>query len=580
MHFGEVQIIPSPIWSTTWTYALYGAGLLLVALFVYLYCRSQWRLRTLLAHEQFEAERLKALDRLKSKFYVRLSHEFRTPLTLMMAPIEQLLQKLSDGPSRKQLQAAKSSGDMLIRLTNQLLDLAKLQSGKMTLQVAEGELISFLRGVFFSFELLASEKDLRLEFRSEIDVCKLYTDYGKLEHVFYNLVGNAIKYTRTGGKVLLTCKIDEQNHRVRVRLRDTGIGIPEEQLPHIFDPFYQVANDGVSHEGRSGIGLALVKEIVECLHGDIQVRSVQGEGTEFEVLLPMDPNVFQAGEFIDEDSREAAKVDTEPDHASDAFPAESGLILIVEDHPDVRALIQQSLAVNYETIEADNGQLGFEMALSRIPDVIVSDVLMPIMDGFELCEKLRGDDRTNHIPIILLTARATAENRLAGLAHGADEYLVKPFSVTELQTRVRNILEQRSRLQVKFQRETLLRPADVDIPSADKQFIENIRDIIERHMGDEAFSVMRLAEEIGLSRSQLHRKCRAVIGQPASDLILQMRLDRAELLIRENAATISEIAYMCGFNTPNYFAQCFRKRFGSSPSEYRRQRNPHKKTGK
>jgi DNA-binding response OmpR family regulator len=376
-------------------------------------------------------------------------------------------------------------------------------------------------------------------------------------------------------------------------------------LPRLFNRFYQVKSSHTReqaqlHKDRSaksafdrahstgqegtGIGLALTKEIVELHYGEIHVMSEEGKGAEFIVTLPLGKEHLKENEIVHEGGiveasdlaqdrlpvADIAEHDT--DELTPAQPVRTGdeeIILIVEDNSEVRAFIGAQLSTEYGIIEAADGAAGLEAALEAVPDLIISDVMMPKLDGYELCGKLKSDERTSHIPVILLTARASGESRIAGLETGADDYLTKPFDSKELQVRVKNLIEQRRKLRERFRREVVLKPGEIAITSMDEQFLNRVKEVIEKHLGEEEFSVEDLAAEAGMSRVQLHRKLKALTDQSAGQFILSMRLQRAADLINQNAGTIAEVAYMTGFNTPNYFAKCFRKQFGCSPSEYK-----------
>jgi DNA-binding response OmpR family regulator len=364
-------------------------------------------------------------------------------------------------------------------------------------------------------------------------------------------------------------------------VRDSGIGIPPEQIAHIFDRFHRASEALTGEQGGTGIGLALTKEFVELHHGKIRVESESGKGSTFTVLLPLGRDHLSDDEIVehvaDEKLAEPSRQPLEPLHAEPAIEsdepsatAESGrpFVLIVEDNDDMRRYLRNSLNQVYDILEAENGASGHQTALEKAPDLIVSDVMMPGMNGFELCRKLKTDARTSHIPVILLTARAGQGDKLEGLEIGADDYLTKPFDARELQVRVKNLIEQRQRLRERFSREITVQPKDITVTSIDEKFLQQAIDIVEANMSDGDFQIDQFCRAIGMSRSTLNRKLRALTGLSTNVFIRTLRLKRAAQLLEKKSATIVEIAYEVGFNNPSYFAECFRQQFGRSPSEY------------
>ena len=591
----KIAIAPPP-WKTWWAYALY---VLLVTSLLYgirRYELNRLRLKSQLQLEHVEAEKLKELDHLKSKFFANISHEFRTPLTLILGPLENVAAKISDTAIKKQLAMAFEHGRRLLRLINQILDLSKLEAGGMELKASRNNLIPFLKGIVFVFESLAEKRRITLDFRSSYTNLEVYYDIEKMEQVFYNLISNAIKFIPpdAGGKITVTVtqsqisllkKLPPNVECVRISIKDTGIGIPADQQPHIFNRFYRAENLPRNSQPGTGIGLALAKEIVELHFGQIDMNSEEGRGTEFIVTLPLGKDHLAANQIVEDDEpgenrlprrvpeKISAGVLPENDHAanteSERESEAQDVILIVEDNQDVRTFIRQYLEPDYAVAEAVNGRDGFEKAAAAIPDLIICDVMMPELDGYELCHALKNDERTSHIPIILLTAMGGEENKLQGLQTGADDYLTKPFSSKELLARVENLIAQRRKLRERFSREIVLKPSEIAITSTDERFLNRVKEAVEKNLGDEEFSVEDLGREVGMSRVQLHRKLKALTGQSTGEFILSMRLQRAVDLLNQNAGTVSEIAYLVGFNTPNYFAKCFRKQFGCSPSEYK-----------
>jgi DNA-binding response OmpR family regulator len=454
------------------------------------------------------------------------------------------------------------------------------------------------------YQSLADTRGFTLEFESQEENVQVYIDRNKAEKIFNNLLSNAFKYTPRGGRIEVHVTLipsapeplpfvhgvredggenqsgDGGHGHVEVTVSDTGIGIPPEHVPHIFNRFYQVDDSTTREQQGTGIGLALVKELVEMHHGAIRVASEPGKGTEFVVGLPLGMKHLRSDEIImggDEQEREMSTEQlVQEDLALDdqvvkgAQPhSRRPIILVIDDNADVRFYIRDTLPSAYEVIEAGDGAEGICLAQEAIPDLIISDIMIPKKDGYEVCRVLKNDQRTSHIPLILLTAKAASENRIAGLETGADDYLVKPFEPDELVARVDNLIESRRRLRERFGMGGVLKPGEVVITSIDDAFLQRAIALVDEHMGNARFGAEQLAEVVGLSRMQLHRKLTALTDQTAGELIRNMRLHRAMALLRENAGTVSEIAFRVGFSDSSYFAKRFRDQFGMTPGKAR-----------
>jgi signal transduction histidine kinase/ligand-binding sensor domain-containing protein/DNA-binding response OmpR family regulator len=613
-------IITPPWWKTGWAYGLY---LLLFVSLIYGAWRFQMNrinIRHQLEMEHLHAEKLKEVDRMKSNFFANISHEFRTPLTLILGPLERLLSRSQEKDSWQDMKIMQRSARRLQRLINQLLDLSKLEAGQMKLQVREENIVTLLRSFVQAFESLAKMKNIKLVFKADQEKIKGYIDREKLETIITNLLSNAFKFTPEGGKVAISVKSDPTQSPlskgghggVEIIVSDTGSGIPADRLPRIFDRFYQIDNSytresapldisrskksqlsdeiyPTAQEG-SGIGLALTKELVEFHKGKISVTSEVSNGTTFVIRLPMGKAYYAAEEIVDIppsppskggaesispfegglrgmlDSQEALD---ESHSGKPARPKKSlPILLIVEDNPDMCAYIRSNLENDYRIIEAADGEEGFNKGANALPDLIISDVMMPQMDGFQLCAKLKTDPRTSHIPVILLTARAAAEDRIGGLETGADDYIIKPFNSRELQVRVRNLIEQRRRLRERYRKEGALSPREIATTSTDQKFLQRALDIIEERLSDSSLDTQTFSREIGMSRMQLHRKITALTDMTPKEFIRMIRLQRAAQLLKQKFGNITEVAYEVGFSNPAYFTECFRKNFGETPSKY------------
>lgn len=589
------------LWETRWFYILgiLGLGVGLVGLYRYRVRQVELRNEALeqaviertaqirQQKEQIEdqAEALREANILKSRFLANISHEFRTPLTLTFGPIEDLLAgRFSVQPeARPHLQRAQRNGKRLLRLINQLLDLARLDAQVLRLKLTQGDLVAFVQQRISAFESLAAKRRIEVHFVAEVDTLVLPFDAEKLEIVILNLLSNAFKFTPAGGQLIVVLR-DEDNH-VSILVRDTGIGIAAKHLPHLFERFYQADGSATrSHEG-SGIGLALCKELVELHGGTITVESTLGRGTTFTVRLPREavsgaspssspapdeavepePVAIDIAPYLSDEDAVPVQIASEAEHAEDA----ATVVLVVDDNADMRAYIHSHLAGHFTIEQACDGKEGLERALALVPDLVLSDVMMPEMDGFGLLEALRNDERTSHIPIVLLTAKNDAESKLAGLQGGADDYLPKPFNATELIVRVENLIALRRRLRKKYSQHML---GGIELPeplpSLDAAFLRRVQEVIQENLSDTRFGVGQLAEAVGMSHRQLNRKMIGVCDTQARTLITRMRLERAAAMLAANSGSVKEIAYVVGFKSTSGFRDAFRAKYGVSPSAY------------
>jgi signal transduction histidine kinase/DNA-binding response OmpR family regulator len=514
-----------------------------------------------------QTEQLKEMDKIKSNFFTNISHEFRTPLSLILAPLEK---NLSGSPKDPEVEMMYRNARRLQNLINQLLDLSKLESGQMKVFLCKNDLTTFIRLLLASFQSLAETKDIRFLQSIPEKSIETYFDAEKIETIFYNLLSNAFKFTPEGGEISFTMDTRESDERVEFSVTDSGPGIPENEIPRIFDRFYQV-DGGVQREFEgSGIGLALTKELVALLEGDIKVDSTFGKGTTFSVTLPFST---QEQESIPNE------IAFDPIPGRDLPVVDAGIltdeiarggeytILLVEDNRDLSFYLSGILEKDYTVLVTFNGEDGLAVAKDVTPDLILSDMMMPKMDGFTLCEEIRRDEATSHIPFILLTARSSIESRLAGLELGADDYLTKPFHVAELQIRIKNLLQQRANLKKRFRLELKVAPKDVAVTSVDEKFLLKVIEVVQSNMSDSNFSVERLSEMVGMSRKNLHRKLVALVDQTPNEFIRIFRLKTAMQLLEQKAGSIKEAAFTVGFNNLSYFSKCFREQFGIAPTE-------------
>ncbi len=568
-----------------WFIALLG---LLLILAIVLYSRYRLKLRT--------NRELRALDATKSRFFANLSHEFRTPLTLIIGPLEKLLAEGKDqGGASSGLEAdGNSSHDNrhafsrilrnaqhLLNLNEQLLDLAKIESGVLEVSPVHGDVIAYLRPVVEAFRVLAEQKHIAYEVVWEGEGKEGGFDADKLEKVLNNLLSNAVKYTPEGGEIKFLARVGEG---LRIEVSDSGEGIAQEDMERIFDRYFRLEQHLDRGVKGAGIGLSLTRELVELMGGKIRVESRLGEGSRFEIELP-----FMEGSERRLSSENGSESGLNLNGGGDP---DQPLLLIVDDHADIRAFVREQFADGYRIMEAANGREGLDTALEALPDLVISDLMMPVMDGIELCRNLKTDARTSHIPVIMLTALATVESRIEGLETGADDYLNKPFNARELQVRVHNLVEQRRKLRELFRKhlevghqkqlkersspgeagKSVASGVSAVLPKAEQLFFGKVEAYIQAHLSDPELSVERLGEEMAMSRVQLFRKLKAITGQSPSQLIRGLRLRKAAELLSDGAANVAEAMYESGFDNPSYFAKVFREQYSCSPSEYREHR--------
>jgi signal transduction histidine kinase/ligand-binding sensor domain-containing protein/DNA-binding NarL/FixJ family response regulator len=575
-------VILSPPWRTWWAYSLYsivGIGVLLIARREII---KRERLRSEIKLKHIEAEKYHELDTLKSRFFANISHEFRTPLTLLLGPIEKRLSRATEPSDKKELSIMHSNASALLTLVNQLLDLSRLESGSLKLQCRQLNLNKLIERVSSQFASMADSRNITFQIEATEDV-DLFVDAEKVEKIIINLLSNAFKFTSTNGSIQLIIskrKADRQfpSGSAAIIVKDTGIGIKGDDIPRIFDRFYQVDNTATRQYEGSGIGLALVKELVELHHGSIVVESSVGEGTSFTIHLPLGHDHLTTNELVlttaGELSLEQTPVVSDSYEEVDDLGTGSSVakLLIVEDNADLRYYLRSCLSDTYTITESQDGTDGYQKAVEQIPDLVVTDLMMPGMDGIELCKRLKANEKTSHIPIILLTAKADHSTKLEGLRTGADDYITKPFSPDELVTRVHNLITIRTNLQQKYARRLQLMPSEIVVESMDDQFMKKVMTIVERHLDDGAFGVEVLAGEAAMSNIQLYRKLKSLTGFTPNELIRNTRLERAASLLKQRAGNVADIAYKVGFNNLSYFSKCFKEKFGVSPSEYTSQK--------
>jgi ligand-binding sensor domain-containing protein/signal transduction histidine kinase/DNA-binding response OmpR family regulator len=578
----QINVLPPP-WKTWWAYGLYAlmVASLLLALRRYWYVKAT--LEKNLALEQLEHQQSEEVHRAKIAFFTNVSHEFRTPLTLILGPLQSILRSESlrnaADETVSQLRIIERNAHRLLRLVNQLLDLQKYETDNIRLQVAQGDLVKFVNEIYLSFLSIAEEKSIDYTFCCESSSLTAWYDRDELEKVFLNLLINAFKYTARGGSIKVVLAPAQLAGRllICVSVHDTGTGIPPDQIDKVFERFYQATN--VSHHAGTGIGLSLAKSIVEMHHGLLEVQSDTEVGTTFHTFLPSLPDDFAPEEIIadfkDSEAKEYYQVREMPlpayAHPEAPLPPLAPTVLVVEDNPDVRTYVSSFLNRQYHVLEADNGQAGWELAQSKLPDLVISDVMMPVSDGITLCKRIKKETVTQHIPVILLTARTAAIHQKEGLGAGADDYITKPFEVELLKIKVENLIASRRRLRTLFGEAIDLQQMGIEATSYDVSFLEKITHAITERISDPQVGVADIAREVGFSRSQLHRKLKELTGCTISEFVRNIRLKAAAKMLREYRMSISEVSDQVGFSSHAYFTKCFKDYFHLTPAQYAKQ---------
>jgi len=530
-------------------------------------------------------EKLHKADEMKLRFFTNISHEIRTPLTLIIGPTEKLLalKEIRNHPNiTDDINIIYRNEKRLLRLINQLLDVRKIETGTLKLNVQKTDIISFLQGIVELFITLSKENDIELNLISDTNRHELYFDIDKIEKIIANLLSNAIKHTPKKGKILLkvVSKANRNNKSfVKISVFNTGKEIPEKHLPHIFDRFYQISANSESGQIGSGIGLSICKDLIEVHKGDIEAESIVGTGTTFNVFIPFSSEIYNQDEFIKEPDRQINRNYTksvieipvckqETSKENDGSTNDSYTILIVEDNVDMSDFIAGSLTIGFKILKAYDGTEGLKLAKEHLPDIIISDIMMPKMDGLELCERLKSDNLTSHIPVILLTAKSEDEYQLKGLKLGADDYITKPFNPNILEQKINNILEIRKKLAEKFSNDMDIIPSNISISEIDGDFMEKIVKYIEDNIDDPELNGDKLSYEMNMSKGNLYKKLKALTGMTVNIFIRTIRLKIAAKLLKSGNYNISEVAYSVGFNNPKYFSTCFSELFEVSPKEY------------
>lgn len=531
---------------------------LLIGIMVYIY-------RTILMKRRIEEDANKA----KLQFFTNISHELRTPLTLIADPVNYIIHDDNlNSQQRSMLQIVQRNVLVLTQLVSEILDFRKVQNGKMELRLSDFNLAESMKQWIMLFSASAQKKHITISMDAP-DTIMLRADQDKIERICYNLLSNALKYTSEGGEISLMAK--EEGGRVMISVADNGCGISSDELPYIFDRFYQAKNAGRG----TGIGLAIVKAFTELHHGEVSATSIEGKGSTFTIHIP----VRQKGEVTNQSTEKIEQL-VEPSSAEEVpnqarhideliqpYQTDKPEVLIIDDNIDIRTYLRSVLSEKYNVSEAADGKAGLELARKIVPDIVLSDIMMPVMDGLAFCQQLKTDKAISHIPVILLTARSLDEQRAEGYEHGADAYLSKPFSLRLLFSRIDNLIQSRKKLSKLFSNSDENDAFEKLSNETDKTFAAQLRKIIQDNLSDNEFNVERIGDEIGLSRVQLYRKVKALTGYSPVEMLRKARLTRARHLLRTTEKTVSEVAYAVGFSTPSYFSKCYKDEFGESPKK-------------
>jgi len=551
-----IKILP-PWWLTWWAIGFYLIVSFLIVLFVIKYIASR-----------LELKKNEEIHQAKLKFFTEISHEFRTPLTLIIDPLDKIISgQLTMDTIRQYSVVMQRNAKHLLTLINQLLDFRKLEFGQLTLKIHKTDFVSFIRALASSFNVMAEQRNIRFEVVSDMDSYEMGFDSSKINMVFNNLISNAFKFTPDGGEVIVKLeKASKSTNGIIIRISDSGKGISKDEQMKIFDMFYQ-SDKNTFWQAGSGIGLALTKELVLLHKGTIEVQSEVNKGTSFTVFLPVNENVTVTSHDEENIVDITYSVESE-EHFQENVSNDLPLLLVVDDNADIRNYIEMNLFSSFRVVKEPNGSKGLDTAVEIIPDIIISDIMMPEMDGLEFCRRLKLDERTSHIPIILLTARQSDESRVEGYETGADAYLTKPFSSSVLKAQVQNLLDQRRRLRELFQKGTDLEIKKIAINVTDEAFLNKVVQHILENLEDEEFNINCLAKLLNMSRSQFYRKIKALTNQSLLDFVTTIRMNKALEYLLSGEYNISETAYKVGYTLPTNFTRTFTKQFGVSPSKY------------
>lgn len=573
-----IDILP-PWWKSTWAVLAYFIIGFLLLWSLYYFMKERLRTQNEIKIERLEKKKLNEINQMKLQFFTNITHEFRTPLTLILSPLQKINEKkLSDAWLSKQHELIYKNAKRLLNLVDQLMDFRKSELGTLKLKVSKSEFVSFINEIYLSFAEVASQNNIIYTFDTKIEKKEMLFDSGYIEKIAFNLLSNAFKFTPSGGTIGILLK--QTGKFIVLEVSDSGKGIPADKQSLIFDRFYRI--DETSSRPGSGIGLALTKRLVELHHGTITVNSQKGKGSVFIVKIPANSDVYDKNEIYTNEETKRHNINIVPDidvpyedNISDISydNEDKETIIIIEDNQEIIEYLKDNLSEKYNIYTANNGNDGLALVNKHMPTLIISDIMMPGLDGISFCKKVKRNIKTSHIPVILLTAKTSIENHIEGIEMGADDYITKPFVMNLLESKISNLIKSRKRLKEIYSKSIDVNPEKIAFNNIDEDLLKKAVNIVESNLADINFTVDIFAREMGMSRSNLHLKLKAVTGESATDFIKKIRFNKAVNLINERKYNISEISYMVGFNTPSYFSTSFKKYFGCLPSEYLQQKN-------
>ncbi len=580
-------IIAPPPWKTWWAYTLYIAIFLAVLLLTMRILIIRENLKNSITIERIEAQKTKEIEQTKTRFFTNVSHEFRTPLTLIISPLENLMDiDERDQQKTNYYQIIHKNANRLLKLVNQILDFSKLESGHLKLRVAKNDMVTFVSETFNGFAFLMQKKNLEAHFYCNLKQADVYFDADKLEKILYNLISNAVKYSTKNASIRLNLILQHHDHTSNIetaqfQIINSGSGIPPEQIDRIFDRYYQIENKKHTSNG-TGLGLAITYSLVKLHKGEISVKSDSEHYTRFDIVIPVAKDNYteteiDAQQTIPETDKLADKhseiknmVNKESENSQKTGKQhKTKRLLIVEDNTELRRYLVQQLQTTFDVYEAGNGKQGLRKATNEQPDVIITDIMMPEMDGYELCKILKQQKATSHIPVIMLTSKSSVKNQISGLETGADDYIVKPFNIKIVKLKLKNIIQARNALKANFSKKMEITPSEIALNPMDEQIIAKAMQIVEQNISNTRFNVKDFAKEMAMSKTLLYNKLKALTGMSATEFIRTMRLKRAAQLLASRQLTVTEVSNMVGFSSRNYFTSCFSDFYNCSPSEYK-----------
>ncbi|HKZ67136.1 MAG TPA: ATP-binding protein, partial [Chitinophagaceae bacterium] len=566
----KIIVLP-PFWRTPLAFVLYALAIAGILFFARRLTVERAKMRFEVEQQRREADRMHAIDTMKTKFFTNVSHEFRTPLSLILSPLDRILKTTHEPEQKNQLQLIHRNAKRLLHLINQLLDFRKMEVQEFKVHLNPGDIIKFTKDISYSFSDIAEQKNIEYSVHSNTEKLETWFDRDKLEKILFNLLSNAFKYTPNNGKVSIELT-NNDNDTFEIKVKDNGIGIPADKHERIFERFFQ--NDvpeSMINQG-TGIGLAITKEFVRLLEGAVHVASEPGKGTCFTVVLPVKKISEEISNALIQNESLVAAENGETKLNGTTKPEEKNskkaTVLIVEDNEDFRFYLKDNLKLKYTVVEASNGKEGWQKIKDIVPDLVVSDIMMPQLTGIDLSRRIKNDPRTSHIPIILLTAMESEETQLEGYQIGINDYIAKPFTFEILDARIKNLLTQQKQLKKDFQRQIEINPAQITITPVDEYFLKQTIEAVEKNISNTAYSVEDLSHDLFMSRVALYKKLLALTGKTPVEFIRIMRLKRGAQLLEKSQMTIAEIAYEVGFNNPKIFTKYFKEEFKVLPSQY------------